>query len=194
MKITFVILIVFISVRFGIAQESSPLHTLLSSKGNIDVSKRFKESPVLPLDDIEAEIYRITFIPTFHNPIRIRIEKRKDDCFLVAKQLNGQGGYDAGKLKEEKRRRISLKDWNQLVDLLNQANFWVMPFEDKRQEPDEKGSIKICLDGSEWTLEGVKTGKYHAVSRYCPELKSFEAIGLFLAKLSELGVKERDLY
>ncbi len=39
----------------------------------------------LPVDDLDAEIYRITIIPTFYNPIKIRVEKRKNHYILIAK-------------------------------------------------------------------------------------------------------------
>jgi hypothetical protein len=187
-------IIILVFSFIGMAQEPSPAQKLLSSKGNINVSKRFREAPVLPIENPESEIYRITFIPTFYHPINIRVEKHWDSYILVAKRLSGQGGYDAGHLKIEKRRKLKQVEWEQLAELLNKANFWQLPFEEKEPEPNEKGEVTICLDGSEWTLEGVRGGKYHAVNRYCPEDKSFEAVGLYLAKISGLKINERELY
>jgi hypothetical protein len=165
-----------------------------SSPGNIKVSKLFGEAPVLPIGDLDAEIYRITFIPTFYNPIKIRVEKHGNEYVLIAKRLSGQGGYDAGKLKTEKRRRLRPQEWDCLLDLLKEAGFWELPYSEKKPEPNKKGEETICLDGSEWVIEGVRNGQYHAVNRYCPEVKSFEAIGLYLAEISGLRVKERELY
>jgi hypothetical protein len=130
----------------------------------------------------------MTFIPTFFNPIKIRVEKRKTEYILVAKRLSGQGGYEVGRLKTEKRRRLKPAEWQHFIALLTQAGFWEMPY------ADEKGEVEICLDGSEWVLEGVKGRRSHAVNRYCPDEKSFQAIGTYLVKLSGLGIKERALY
>jgi hypothetical protein len=178
----------------ALAQEESPRQRLLSSPGNIKVSRLFREAPVLQTDDPEAEIYRITFIPTFHHPIKIRVEKQKDTYVLIAKRLSGQGGYDAGILRTERRRRLRPREWNRLLELLEEANFWKLPYLEKEAGPNEKGEETICLDGSEWVIEGVRNGQYHAVNRYCPEAKSFEAVGLYLAQLSGLRVKERELF
>ena len=194
MKTIFSLTIILVLSVAALAQEESIRQRLLSSPGNIKVSKLFREAPVLPVDDLDAEIYRITFIPTFSNPIKIRVEKHKNEYFLIAKRLSGQGGFDAGKLKTEKRRRLRPQEWNRLLDLLKGAGFWGLPPLEKEPEPNEKGEVTICLDGSEWVIEGVRNGQYHAVNRYCPEVKSFEAIGLYLAKLSGLRVKERELY
>ncbi|MGD9589004.1 MAG: hypothetical protein AB7Q37_01940 [Pyrinomonadaceae bacterium] len=192
-------LLLFTTVIFGSgfsasSQDSSAREQLLQSKRNLKVSRLFSEAPVLPIDDPEIEIYRITFIPTFFNPIKIRVERRNASYLLVAKRLSGQGGYDAGPLKTEKRRKLRQKEWQHLISLLDTAGFWTMPYADKKPEPNERGEVEICLDGSEWMLEGVKNGRFHAVNRYCPEVKSFKAIGAYLAKLSGLKIKERELY
>jgi hypothetical protein len=188
----FIIALVFFSLAK--AQDSSVRERLLQSKGNIKLSGLFNEPPVLPVDDPDVEIYRMTFIPTFFNPIKIRVEKRKADYILIAKRLSGQGGFEVGTLKTERRRLLKAAEWQQLIALLTQAGFWDMPYTDKEREPKEKGELEICLDGSEWVLEGVKHGRFHAVNRYCPDVRSFQAIGGYLAKLSGLGIKERELY
>jgi hypothetical protein len=175
-------------------QESSLRERLLQSKGNIRLSTVFNEAPVLPIDDVNVEIYRITFIPTFFKPIKVRIEKRKGQYMIVAKRLSGQGGFDAGTLESEKRRGLKHSEWRHLVSLLAAADFWSMPYLDKEPQPNDKGEVEICLDGSEWVLEGVKEGKFHAVNRYCPADKRFQEIGSYLAKLSGLKIKERELY
>ncbi|MBK8466725.1 MAG: hypothetical protein IPL32_12925 [Chloracidobacterium sp.] len=187
-------ILIFCLFATALAQEETPRQSVLSSSGNIKVSKLFGEDPVLPVEDSNTEIYRITFIPTFHNPIKIRVEKHKNNYVLIAKRLSGQGGYDAGELKVEKKRTLGRKEWDRLLDLLRKASFWELPYLEKKQEPNEKGEVTICLDGSEWVIEGSRNGQYHVVNRYCPEVKSFQAVGLYLAKLSRLGVDKRELY
>jgi len=154
----------------------------------------FKESAVLPIDNADTEIYRISFVPTFANPIAIRVQKQQSEIVLIAKRLSGMNGQDLGVLKTEKKKTLREKEWNRLLDLLKEAQFWDLPFLEKQPEPNERGEETICVDGSDWTIEGVKQGHYHVVSRYCPDSEQFEAIGLYLAKLSDLSVKERELY
>ena len=188
-----VVVVAILMGSFAAAQDKVQ-ERLLQSEGNIKVSKLFKETPVLPTDDPEAELYRITFIPTFVGPVKIRVERHREEFVLVAKRLSGQGGFEVGNLKDEKKRRLKPEEWNHLLALIDKAGFWNMPYVEKASEPNEKGEVTLCLDGSEWVLEGVKNGKFHAVNRYCPNEKTFEEIGLYPAKLSGLKIKQRELY
>jgi hypothetical protein len=176
------------------AQDQDVRQRFLSSSGNLKLSKIFRETPVLPVDDRDVEIYRLTIIPAFFNPIKIRVEKHKANYLLVAKRLSGQGDFDAGKLKVEKRRRLTSAEFAHLTELLRDANFWESPYLlQKKPEPNDKGEVTICLHGSEWVLEGSKAGKFHAVNRYCDETDCLRAIALYLVKLSRLGVKQSQL-
>jgi hypothetical protein len=194
MKLIFSLAIIPALFVNTLAQGKSPRQSLLSSPGNIKVSKLFGEVPVLPSNDPAAELYRITFIPTHYNPIKIRVERHKNNYVLVAKRLSGLGGYDAGKLKTEKKRRLRPQEWNRLLALLREAGFWELPYLENEPGPNEKGEVTVTLDCSEWVIEGARDGRYHAVNRYCPEAKSFQAVGLYLVKLSGLRVKEQELY
>ena len=188
-----VIVVLILMCSFSEGQDKLQ-ERLLQSEGNLKVSKLFNETPALPTDDREAEIYRMTFIPTFFSPVKIRVERHGEEYELVAKRLSGQGGFEVGRLKDEKKRRLKPEEWSRLLALINKARFWNMPYAEKKIEPNEKGELTICLDGSEWVLEGVKDGKFHAVTRYCPDEKPFEEIGQYLAKLSGLKIKQRELY
>ena len=39
---------------------------------------------------------RFTWLPTFHHPVIVRIERSGKEAKLVAKQLSGEGGYEPG--------------------------------------------------------------------------------------------------
>lgn len=176
------------------AQPSIVRERILRSEGNIKLSRVFGETPALPIDDVNVESYRITIIPTFFKPIKIRVEKHNGEYRIVAKRLSGQGGFDAGTLEVEKSRALKDSEWRHLMSLLAASQFWEMSYLEKEPKPNEKGEVEICLDGSEWVLEGVRNGEFHAVNRYCPTDKRFQAIGLLLTKLSGFKIKERELY
>jgi hypothetical protein len=106
----------------------------------------------------------------------------------VAKWLSGQVGYDWGTLKGQKTRHRTEREWQKLLQLLDRATFWTLPYEDKEPEPNAKGELTICLDDTDWFLEGVSSGKYHVVDRYCPEANSFKAVGLYMVRLARLGI------
>ena len=129
-------------------------------------------------------------IPTFSHPLAIRIEKEGHRYALIAKRLDGQGGYGWGTLKDERRRRLTTKEWQTLLGLMNRISFWTLPTEDKEFEPDEKGQVTICLDSTSWILEATRGGRYHAVDRYCPPQKGLKELGLYLVKLTKWRTKE----
>ena len=177
-----------------LSQEISPAENMRSSEAYLFTLSQFNEPHIYPLSNPKVEIYRIFVSPTFSHALSIRIVKQDKEYFLIAKYLSGQVGYDWGKLKGEKKRRIKEKEWQKLLDLLKEASFWQLPSNEKEPEPNEKGEETICLDNTNWYLEGVKDGKYHVVDRYCPESQGFKAIGLYMVKISKLGVKESDLH
>ena len=191
LRLVIVAIAFLIQVAATNAQELTPRERMLTSKGNLKVSGLFKESPVLPIDVPDYEGYRIRVIPTFGNPISIRVEKRKNQYSLVGKRLRGKGGYSVGPLKAIKNRKLNATEWKGLLQLLQGAIFWNLAYLEKSAE---LGEVSICLDGAEWILEGVREGKYHVVSRYCPDQKEFVEIGFRLLKLSKLGLKRRDLF
>jgi hypothetical protein len=175
-------------------QEISPVDKLRMSTEYQYTLSRFNEPQIYPAANPNSEIYRLFVSPTFSHALSIRVERNGNDRILVGKYLSGQVGYDWGKLKGQKKRRLTEKEWQELLDLLNQASFWTLAPKDKEAEPNKKGEVTICLDNTDWYLEGVRGGKYHVVDRYCPESQSFKAIGLYLVKLSKLGVKQSDLH
>src|SRR5262252_10361713 len=167
MRFISLLLIAMLGAAAVCAQDQDARQRLLSSSGNLKVSRLFGETPVLPINDRDAEIYRLTVIPTFFNPIKIRVEKQKTNYLLIAKRLSGQGGYDAGRLKTEKRRKLTSAEFRHLTELLRAVSFWESPYLLPNKGPNEKGELTVCLDGSEWVMEGSKGGQFHAINRYC---------------------------
>jgi hypothetical protein len=188
-----IILLLLLPVA-SLSQEIIPAEKLRASKEYQNTLPLFKEPQIFPAPNPKVEIYRIFISPTFYHALSIRVERDGEGYSLVAKYLSGEVGYDWGRLKGEKKRRLNEKEWWKLVDLINRASFWTLPSKDKESEPSEKGEATICLDGTGWYLEGVSGGKYQVVDRYCPESREFKAIGLYMVKLSKLGIDERTLH
>lgn len=187
------IVILTLLPALNLSQETNPAEKFRADKQYQNTLSVFRESQIASAPNASAEVYRIFIIPTFYHPLSIRVEKSGSDYLLVAKRLSGQGGYGWGTLKDEKKRRLSEGEWRSLLNLLNNASFWTLPTSDKEFESNEKGEITICLDSTSWTLEGVSSGKYHVVDRYCPERKGVKEVGLYMVKLTKWGIKESDL-
>jgi hypothetical protein len=107
--------------------------------------------------DANAEVYRITILPTWGNAIAIRVSRHGDSYRLSARRLNGQAGFEVGKLVEEKEIELGAEDSKALEVLLQNLNFFQFPTDDG----------VIGFDGDEWILEGVSGGRYHVAKRWC---------------------------
>jgi len=135
--------------------------------------------------DSSAEMYRITILPTWGNSIAVRVQKHGESYSLSARRLDGQAGYDPGKLVESKDVALGADDSKTLAQLIQDLNFFQMPTED-----NVRG-----FDGDEWIIEGVSHGKYHIAERWCApsydsgkrKLTAFLALCKFLVDKSTLS-------
>lgn len=153
--------------------------------------ERMKE-PRLPelAKDQNAEIYRITILPTWGNSIAVRVQKNGELYSLSARRLDGQAGYDPGNLVESKDVALGADDSKTLALLIQNLNFFQMSTED-----NVRG-----FDGDEWIVEGVSQGKYHLAVRWCAplygpakrNLTAFLALCKFLLDKSALSERPRN--
>jgi hypothetical protein len=140
--------------------------------------------------DVNADVYRFMILPTWGNPIVVRVQRHEEFYSLSARRLNGQGGYDPGKLVEAKDIELGADDSKSLALLIQNLNFFQLPTED-----DVRG-----FDGDQWIVEGVSQGKYHVAVRWCansyaPEkrkLTTFLAFCNFLLDKSTLSERPKN--
>jgi hypothetical protein len=131
------------------------------------------------------QVYRLTILPTWGNPIAIRMQKHIGTYELISSRLDGQGGYDPGRLAERKVKNLTNAESRMLENLLAKLKFFELPTDDKINGND----------GDQWILEGVSNGKYHVIHRWCPAstqpekrgLESFLALSRFLVENSALA-------
>ena len=139
--------------------------------------------------DVNADVYRIMMLPSWGNPIVVRVERHGELYSLSARRLDGNGGYDPGKLIEVKDIELSADDSKFVAVLIQNLNFFQLPTDDD----------VIGTDGDTWIFEGVSRGKYHVAVRWCadcnePEkrkLTTFLALYSFLLDKSTLSSSER---
>lgn len=138
----------------------------------------------------KAVVYRFTILPAWGNPIAVRAQWEAGAFSLSSRRLDGQGGYDPGKLVEQKEVKLTADDSKTLESLIAALGLFQMPTED-----DTNGR-----DGDEWILEGVAEGRYHVVARWCagshePKkrgLEPFLALCSFLIDKSTLSERPRN--
>jgi hypothetical protein len=140
--------------------------------------------------DVNADVYRIMILPTWGNPVVVRVQKHGELYSLSARRLGGQGGYDPGKLVEAKDIELGADDSKFLAALIQNLNLFQLPTEDD----------VIGKDGDQWIIEGVSQGKYHVAVRWCadsyePEkrkLTTFLALCRFLLDKSTLSERPKN--
>jgi hypothetical protein len=140
--------------------------------------------------DKNAGAYRLIILPTWGNAITVRVEKKQTGFLLVSKRLNGQAGFDAGKLVETKDAQLSSEDGEKLRSLLAEVKFFETPTEE-----NVRG-----FDGDETVVEGVSGGKYHVLTRWCATthdpkkrgLLAFNALCKFLIDKSKLSERPQN--
>jgi hypothetical protein len=130
----------------------------------------------------EKEIYRFLWLRTFHNPIVIRIEKNDKEIKLFWKRSNGEGGYEAGKIVENKTIELTQKEWGQFKELLDNSKYW--------KNPSIKNDRDIipATDGAQWVLEGIKKNEYHI-----SEINVFKPC-LYLIELTKMNIPKNEIY
>jgi hypothetical protein len=142
------------------------------------------KEPVLSNYQGDKEIYRFTWLRTFHHPVSVRLEKQNNIIRLFSKVCNGAGGYEPGQLIFDTMVNIKVDEYKLLTQKIDEIGFWGLPTEKK----DDNGN-----DGSEWIIEAVKENKYHMVTRWTPskELQgNFRSVGEYLISLSKIGNEE----
>ncbi|MFI5137918.1 MAG: hypothetical protein ACHQIM_08815 [Sphingobacteriales bacterium] len=140
--------------------------------------------PVLLTDRSEKEIYRFTWLRTFHHPVAIRIEKNGDAYILYWKVCDGAGGYEPGKLIIDKQKEISKASWDKFMQKFMMIGFWAMDTREK----------ELGNDGAQWILEGKLANKYHVVEAWSPRSGNYYECCDFLIGLTDLKIKPDEKY
>lgn len=134
------------------------------------------------------EVYRFLWLRTFHRPIAVRIGRCGDDCTLLAKELDGAGGYEPGTISKEISRPITLKEWDKFLSLLRNTDYWELSNKDDA----------LAIDGAFWILEGKRNGKYHVVNRHSPRTdgpdSAFREVCLYLLALTGIEIDPSEVY
>jgi hypothetical protein len=129
-----------------------------------------------------TEAYRFIWLRTFHPPIIVRVEQREDTHVLIAKQLDGAGGYEPGRMVVNRTVPLRPEQWVRLRALLDSAAFWSPSGRSRDTSPG--------LDGAQWVLEGVREGHYRAFDYWTPgdtgPERHVRRVGLHLLRLADL--------
>lgn len=145
--------------------------------------KAMEEPPLLALAQRGVGAFRFIYLPSFRHPIVVRIQKSKEELFLVIKKLNGRGGSNPGVLMVDEQRVLPDGEWEKLYDRLENLGFWIL----------HKGSTVEGDDGTRWILEWAGGSEYNLVDIWSPKDNEFRRICIRFLELAEQNSLARDL-
>jgi hypothetical protein len=128
-----------------------------------------------------VEVYRFTWLRTFHNPMVFRVAVHVSGSgALTVKRTNGAGGYEPGVIDLRKEIALSNEQINQLKEALVKMSYWELPTRLKTEG----------LDGAQWIVEANANGRYKIVDRWTGSDLEIQSWGMQLIKLSGVEVGE----
>jgi hypothetical protein len=122
------------------------------------------KEPILKAQKGENEyfVFRILYLPTWDNPIAVRIEKKGDHIVKRSVRLTGRAGSETAEIEKEKEVEISNDDFKRFLNDLKKSGIMKLPAKD-----DVDG-----FDGEEMVIEIIQEAKYFLFIRWSPRYKS----------------------
>jgi formylglycine-generating enzyme required for sulfatase activity len=165
--------------------------------------RSLKEQTGQKSSESKREAYRFIWLRSFDHPVAVRLENNSDQYRLVAKQLDGKGGYAPGMLMIHKPKVLTREEWLELMRWINECSFWTMTTTEKNYYTDESG-LRVSWainDGAQWIVEGVRDGKYHIVDRQSPDcmvehrdVEKYRGMCLHILSLAGFNLDDEDIY
>lgn len=134
----------------------------------------------------DSESYRFVWLRTFHHPVVVRLDVRKDGIGeLTLKVSDGAGGYKPGQMIENLSRPLTREETKMFLAKIQRLKFWTLS-----TEQEFAGN-----DGAQWIIEGVKDGRYHVVDQWTPRKGPIRELGVTLALgLAGLKIPKNEVY
>jgi hypothetical protein len=131
----------------------------------------------------DKEVYRFTWLRTFHNPMVFKITVLGNGSgTLTVKRANGAGGYEPGLIDLRKDIALSNAQVDELKKGLSDMSYW--------EKPSKLETMG--MDGAQWIVEANANGKYKIVDRWSGSDPAVQAWGIQLIDLS--GADVGDVY
>lgn len=129
-------------------------------------------------------VYRFLWLRTFHHPVVVRVEKRKDGMHLFAVELDGAGGYEPGSESRRIERVLSVREGKIFDEAVATAR--VLDAPDKRE--------LVGLDGSEWIVEARDGARYQIHDVWTPERGRIHQLGMVFIALTGWSIPKDEMY
>lgn len=135
-----------------------------------------QEPSLAPAGKRAGEAIRFTWLRSFHAPVTVRIETSGKTAKLIAREMSGRGGYDAGTVARTAERALTEAETSQLKALIKTSDLDSLPAKQCEQE--------VKLDGAHWLFEHAGPRTYRLVDRQSPVNGQVRALGLFMLGLT----------
>ena len=130
-----------------------------------------------------ATSYRLLILPTWGNPVAVRATLSDGLFTLTSCRLSGQGGYEPGKIAEQKKVTLGKEDSTHLANQLEELKLFDKPTNDG----------VLGLDGSRWLFESAVDGKYHLLNLWTIDYDAKKRGLKPLVKLCQLLIEKSQL-
>ncbi len=142
-----------------------------------------KEPILYKISDNNIEIYRFTWLRSFHKPVCIRVIKSNNIMKIYIKVLSNERGFKPAKLIVSSQSNLTTSEWAKIIYHTKKSNFWNYKPEDPFENEDN-------LDGAQWIMEGLRKGHYHLLDNWSPKKGAYRDMCLYFLKLSKLKIKK----
>jgi hypothetical protein len=131
----------------------------------------------------KSEVFRFTWLRTFHNPVAIRVEiDAQGETTISLKVSDGEGGYEPGRLIVNTNQVLSSKEAAELRSALQFLKQCKVPFS------------QDFLDGATWFFEYKYGTKYCITEEQSPTSGAWYKLGLLLIDRSGYQVEYDEIY
>lgn len=130
------------------------------------------ERPLGPTRTEDIEIYRWMLLPPGEGATILTLERQADAYSLRRTRLDGRGGAAPGNILDTSTLKVGEHDWLQVLDVLDQSNFWGMTTLEALNAHADAVREAECgpprpprIVGTLLIVEGSKATQWHAIDR-----------------------------
>src|ERR1051325_5328699 len=93
--------------------DAALLNQKLNEIDDPQLFRAFQELPLYAMPDCVDEAYSLTWIPSFHQPVLVRVWRVGDEFFMIGKSLDSRGWseFGFGNVKESNERSLTKSEW-----------------------------------------------------------------------------------
>jgi len=141
------------------------------------------EAPLIGAATSGQEAYRLIWAPSHQLPLIVRVSRGAAAANVVVRYQVLDPQSSEPKNGRPLRRPLTKEEWESVVRAIDDSDFWAMA-----------SALSSYNDASDWILEGVRAGRYHAVRIQSPSDGKFRVACVKLLRLAGVTLPEGEIY